>query len=267
MFSKKWMLSFGLAVVLSSTAMAQGDSDRQLGITLDATIASKYMWRGFDVLDDHAAFQPSADFDLWQTGLGANVWGSFALSGGFEDLDELDYTLYYSRTLFEEESYAIDFGMNFIYYDFPNTGSELADSMEAGISLALPSLIPLGDSFLVPFYYGGYLWPYDEDEGPDEGWYHNFGLACDLPITPLISEQEEQAISLSADVSYTDGYFDVEPGFTHATVSISTTFESKGFSVTPAVYYQNTFDEDDGVNTDEDEVWTTLSVSYAFSAF
>ena len=63
-----------------STALA-GAEDEGLGISFDATWVSKYIWRGQDVYDDHAAFQPSINFDLYGTGFSANVWTTFAGSG------------------------------------------------------------------------------------------------------------------------------------------------------------------------------------------
>ena len=40
-----------------------------LGVTADVTWVSKYVWRGYDLFDDHAAFQPSVDADLLGRGL------------------------------------------------------------------------------------------------------------------------------------------------------------------------------------------------------
>jgi hypothetical protein len=43
----------------------------ELGIQLDATWVSKYIWRGQDLYDGHAAFQPSFTYDLFGTGFSA----------------------------------------------------------------------------------------------------------------------------------------------------------------------------------------------------
>jgi len=72
---KTCVLSLCLGALLAGPALAQqGD----LGVTVDATWVSKYIWRGFDVLDDKAAFQPSIDFDLWDTGFHFTIWTSWA---------------------------------------------------------------------------------------------------------------------------------------------------------------------------------------------
>lgn len=58
----------------AGTGSAMGD----LGVTLDATWVSKYIWNGFDKLDDKAAFQPSVTLDLFDSGFTVGVWGSWA---------------------------------------------------------------------------------------------------------------------------------------------------------------------------------------------
>lgn len=253
-----------LVCLLAGAAFAQDYwEERFLGIDLDATVVSKYMWRGYDILDDRAAFQPSINFDLFQTGFSLNVWGSFALSSGFEDLDELDYSLAYATTFFEEEAYALDFAVTYIYYDFPNTTSKYADGQEIGVEISFPNLLEIGPSFLVPSWYSGYLWP-AHSGGPERGWHHVMGLAYDLPITPLLPGQDEQALSFSTDLTYNDGTFGSESGFSHATIGLSTTFEVGDFSITPSLNYQWSFE--DTVN-DEDEFWAGIGVTYSFRLF
>lgn len=252
---------FAIVSVLAVGAVyAQGDDERRLGVDLDATFVSKYMWRGYDVLEDDPAFQPSVNFDLFQTGFSVNVWGSFALESGWEDLDELDYSIAYERSFFEEERYAIDTWVNYIYYDFPNVSSEDSDVQELGLGGALPSLLPVGDSAVVPSYIAAYDWPFASG-GPERGWFHILGLGYDLPITPLLPDQEEQAISFASDITYNDGVYGEDSCWSHATVGVSTCFEWKGFALTPSVNYQWSFE--DAIN-DEDDFWATISVGYSF---
>jgi hypothetical protein len=251
------------AVILAAATTSWAieiDEGKDLGVTLDATFMSKYIWRGYNVTDD-PSFQPSVDLDLFGTGLGLNVWGAFALTSGYEELDELDYTIYYSDTAFDDESFAIDWGVNYVYYDFPNVRSETADAHEFGASVAFPNLIPLGESYLVPSYYAGYMFPTSTTYGPDKAWFHILTVAYDLPITPLIKGQESQAISLFADLTYNDGAFGSESGFSHSTVGVSSNFEIGDFAIVPMLNYQFSFE--DTVN-DDDEFYGGVSLSYAF---
>ena len=50
-----------LALMIGVTTLRGQDEPAKLGIDLDATYASKYIWRGYDLFDDHAAFQPSVN--------------------------------------------------------------------------------------------------------------------------------------------------------------------------------------------------------------
>ena len=63
---------------MAGTAFALETDYGELGVDFDATWVSKYIWRGFDLLDDKAAFQPSINFDLFNSGFSVNVWSSFA---------------------------------------------------------------------------------------------------------------------------------------------------------------------------------------------
>ncbi|MFH1743194.1 MAG: hypothetical protein ABIH23_29665 [bacterium] len=258
--SKRAFVSLFTIAMLTVCVSAQDGEEKRLGVDLDATYVSQYMWRGYDILDGDPAFQPSVNFDLFQTGFSLNVWGSFGLSSGSEDYDELDYTLAWGRTFFEDAAYAIDFSANYIYYDYPNVDSENADVQEIGVGISLPNLAPVGPGYLVPSYYAGYDWS-AYSGGPEEGWFHIFGLGYDLPIPALLPDQEEQALSFTADLTYNDGAFDSDPCWSHTTAGLATNFEWKGFTLTPSVNYQ--WSLDDSVN-DEDEFWAGISLAYSF---
>lgn len=103
-------------------ASADGESD-PISVSFDATVASRYQWRGL-VLSDGAVFQPS--IDLFYRGWSLNFWGSMELSDAnfYEDLGtgrnritEWDTTLAYTH---EFSAGSLTFGA--IYYDYPNTG-------------------------------------------------------------------------------------------------------------------------------------------------
>ena len=57
---------------------------------IDVSYVSRFIWRGYDVYaNNHSAFQPSIDLDLFGTGFGLNVWMSRANGSGFEDTSGL----------------------------------------------------------------------------------------------------------------------------------------------------------------------------------
>ncbi len=252
-------LTLLIAIAFGSiTGLASGEENPTLGVTLDTTYASKYMWRGYNVFGENGSFQPSLDVDLFGSGFSVNAWGAIPLGSGSESLTELDYTLAYGITLFEEESYAVDLGANFIYYDFPKVNSKATpDSHEFGISVALPNLFSIGEIGIVPSYYVGKLWPASSSPGFDvAGFYHSLGLGSDLPIPGT-----DLALSLSADINYNDGMFGADHDWSHATLGVSTGFAVGSVSISPFLNYQISME--DTVNP-EDELFGGLSVSFAF---
>ena len=96
------LVILGMAGVANAVETAYGD----LGIDVDATYVSKYIWRGIDKYDDKAAFQPSVNFDLFDSGWSFNVWYSVAGASGDSDFstvnaEEFDYSVTYSNTICE----------------------------------------------------------------------------------------------------------------------------------------------------------------------
>ncbi len=241
----------------SSQAFEIGEHD--LGVTLDFTYATKYMWHGYDVFDDHATLQPSITFDFW--GGSAGVWGAWPASSGFEDLTELDYFASYACSFFSDERYAIDAATGFTYFSFPKIDSR-SDSEEIWLGISFPNLISLGPSALVPSYEVYYDWDgVQSSDAVDNGWFHYLGLGYDVPIPTLLPDQEEQALSLSGQVVYNDGAYGSSSAWSHATAGVSTTFEWKQMYVTPAIHYQFSFE--DSVNPD-DEFCALISVGWSF---
>jgi hypothetical protein len=231
------------------------DEKPRLGVDLSTNYVSRYIWRGYDVFDDHAALQPSANFDLFGSGFSVNVWGSLPMGSGYEDLSELDYTIAYGVSYFEEEKYALDVSANYIYYDFYKVKSKGADTEEVGICFALPKLLEIGGGVLVPKYYVGKLWPVD---GADDiaGIYHSFSLSYDVTIPST-----EQVLSFYSDINYNDGLFGADSDWSHATFGVSTSVEAGCVSITPFLNYQVSME--DTVN-DEDELYGGVSVSMSF---
>jgi len=260
-----------IAVVLLSTAGFVQAEEGKLGIDVDATWVSKYLWRGIDRLDDTAAFQPSVNFDLFDTGLSFKIWASYAGGGGSTsklptgrvNATEYRYILAYDYTLFEGENYATDVTTNYIYYDFIDEPDRAQDAQEIGMGFAWPNICPAG---VVPSYYVGRIWPSRSNStltGEYGGWVHVFGLGYDLTVPGFLPETAEQVFNLSASLVYNDGFAGaaVKHDWSHIVWGISTAIDCGPGSFTPAVYYQTSME--DSVNT-EDEFWTGLSYTVSF---
>ena len=77
-----------LAAVIVAGSTARAEEGSSLGVTLDTTYVSKYVWHGYDIFDDHAAIQPSVAVDLFGTGLSVTVWGSIPAGTGSLEHDD-----------------------------------------------------------------------------------------------------------------------------------------------------------------------------------
>lgn len=253
-----------LVTMLVTTAEPAQSEDSKLGVVLDATYVSSYIWRGFDTYpSDHSAFQPSIDIDLYGTGFGVNVWWSRANKSGFENSEEVDYTLYYSDNLFEDETYATEYTIGWVYYSYPDEPKRAANMQEAYATLSWPNIWPAG---LIPSYTIISTWPSESnsDIGDYSGWLHSFGLCYDLTAPGFLPKSEKQILHLSAEAVYNDGAYgmEIDHDWSHAVFGVSTSFDlGNNLTFTPGFYYQSSWD--DSVNG-SDEYWTSLSLAYAF---
>jgi hypothetical protein len=263
---KKGLLLTIVVLLGSAAAWAQEDG---LGVELDLTWVSKYLWRGIDMLDDKAAFQPSVKVDLPDSGFSFKFWASYAGSskgGGAVstvNATEYEYILAYEHMAFEGDSLATAITANYIYYDFIDQPSIAADAQELGVGFAWPNICPAG---IVPSYYVGKIWPSDSDSaltGEYGGWVHIFGLGYDMEAGALLPGSSTQVLHLSAAAVYNDGFAGatVDHDWSHILWGVSTSMELGPGSFAPALYYQTSMD--DSVNT-EDEFWTSLSYKMTF---
>jgi len=258
---------FVVVTVLAVTCFARAQEGK-LGVEVDATWVSKYLWHGFPVFGDQPAFQPSVNLDLYGTGFSLEIWGAFGDSARVETYQELDYTLAYDCRALEDTDYATDIRFNFIFYDFKQWG---IDKHEVGAGLAWPNIFPNG---VVPGYYFGSMWPRKHYgtgdgylQGNASGFIHVFSLAYDLTVPGFLPDTDEQVLNLSADLTYNDGYGaryrgpTADHDWSHSTFAVATDIAVGELTFRPAVYYQISMDS--SVN-DEDELVTGLSLLYSF---
>ncbi len=239
---------------LISVAVA-GDGENELGISMDVTWVSKYIWRGQDVYDDHAAFQPSIDFDLFGTGFSANFWASYAGSSGYRDIEEFNYSIAYSSTAFDGEKVQTDFILSWWYFDLYDAPTRDNDSHEFLLDLSWPQISSFG---MIPCYTLSYLTPASgggtaSDTG---GFAHIFGFSYDVQLPQL-----KEALTFSWDITYNDGQgSDFDHDWSHMTWAVSASFDDVlGATLKPALYYQTSMER--SVN-EEDEFW--IGISYGF---
>jgi hypothetical protein len=256
------------AILLSAAGFTQAQ-EGELSGTLDVTLMSSHIWRGFDVYaNNHAGYQASVDLDFYGTGFGVKVLHGRAFQSGFENTEELNLTLYYGNNLFEGEAYATNYTVGWVYYNYPDQPVRVAHMQEAFASLALPELCPFG---VVPSYTIVCWWPAKSGStvSGNGGWLHVMGLGYDMAVPGLLPEIPEQNLHLSAELVYNGGSAPglagpvaVDHDWSHAQIGVSTDFDlAENVALTPALYHQLSMENT--VNN-EDEWWATLGVSYKF---
>jgi len=250
-------------ILLSATTFAQ--AQEELTGTVDITYMSQYIWRGYNLYGNQSTIQPSIDLDLYGTGLGLNVIWKRANTSGYEVDEELDFTLSYSNTLYEYETYATDYQVGWMYYNFPDgpwaPQGPCIDLQEFFATLSWPEILPEG---IVPSYTVIKMWNVEEYSPVNaySGFMHVLGLGYDLPIEGLLPEIPEQILNLSAAMVYNDGVLDADHDWSHAVFGVTTDFDlGNDCTFTPGLYYQSSWENT--VNP-SDEFWCSLGVSYAF---
>lgn len=235
---------------------------REAVITVTDSYVSRYIWRGQDLYGENdGAHQPSVDITfpklLSETDVSLNVWGSFPMNAGHEDGEELDYTLAFSRDVFDE---TVNISTGYTYFDYPNTGST-ADVSELWISTTLNELpfLPIEVSL------NGFI-GYDlqaKSGGPDEGIYFSWGLDTELPLPQLSLFQEGQTLALGIVNWGNDGVADLESSSLYATeISFSTSYEFAKISINPNLHYTMNYEEQ--INNGDEELWGGVEINYVF---
>lgn len=267
------------AVVLLAAASSGYAQEGELHGSIGLEFGSKYVWRGIDVYDDHAAIHSSVDLDLYGTGLGFNVLGHRAISG-FETTERWDYTIYYRNAMCQEERYATNYMVGWRYYNYPELNMGTLDLQEVHVVLSWPKMCTLG---IVPSYCVVKLWPSASGSsvgskspfgGTASGLAHIAMLDYPWTVPGILPETPEQVLNLHAETAYVDGVdprgVNVDHDWLYALFGVTTNFDIyENLILTPGVYYQRTMDKSlifpgPPSQDDSDETWANISLTYNF---
>ncbi|MBN1818787.1 MAG: hypothetical protein JW828_15605 [Sedimentisphaerales bacterium] len=264
---KKGVLVGMLFVMLAGMATAQQTATTdEMGVTVDLTWVSKYIWRGLDLGDNKAAFQPSVDFDLWGSGFSAKIWGTWlgGPTNGAETLnptEKLEYSLTYVNRINEGDAWQTDYAVTYTYADYYTTSSSDFDYQDLAASFAWPMV--LGNGW-VPHYTLAYSW--SGRPGPTTGWLTTGAEGfVHMPGLDYNFNAYELPMIFSMNAVFNDGTYSqaVDHDWAAIVWGLSTSFQCPftGAKITPAIYYQTSMD--DSVN-ENDEFWTGLSYTMKF---
>lgn len=229
-------------------------------ITFDVTYATKYVWRGFELFGDDAAWQPSLDLAL-DNGLSFNVWASYPQGGGNENATEYDYTVAYSNTVMEDCPWKTNYTVGWRYYDFIDNPSSAFDQQEVFLEMEMPELL---DNGIVPHLAYYYMWNAKSGMSIDgTGSVIVAGFAYDFTL----DQAPELPFTFTWDIAYNDEMLYTDSGVTHMLWGLSTELQCPltGATITPALYFQNTMENQiSTANNSSDELFATISYSLSF---
>jgi len=235
-----------LILLISSVLPAFG----QHSMNADLDYVTRYMWRGFDVLDDRTAIQPSITYSH-DGGFSVNVWTSFGLCDRNEvnDLDEVDVTFSYSKPI--NDIFSVEAGLvNYLYPvmdDFPDD-----NSMSQEIFFTVSAAYSIGSPYLSVYY----------DFNLGDGLFIQAGYSREFELN------EDLKPVFSVDLGYNNGSWGVQDmGLSNldAGLTLPVNFDkfSLGFGLY-SVFILN--DELRDMNRGEStELWGKISLSYSFN--
>ncbi len=205
-------------------------------------LVSRYIWRGFDLLpDNHAAIQPSVDFEFGKSGFSLNVWSSFSLAqrDAYKYLDEIDLTLTYSFRM--PEGWDLVAGFTHYGYWFAQDFTFKDSTTQELFATVTRTDLPLSPSLSV--YY---------DLNLGSGVYVALGGSHEVKLG------DQVALELSGLIGYNGRQFIQTSGLSNVDFRAAVPFTVGSVTLTPSANV--TIPLMDEVN-DATEIWFGLSVA------
>lgn len=261
-----------LAACLTVTVSAAD----KMGVTVEATYMTKYIWHGFDLYDNKGAFLPSVNIDLGDSGFytgvqyvspigGGNAYGVLPLS----DLERWVYWVGYANQAMVGENTQLDYDLSYTYFDLGTvrTGSSFAmlmpgkisgadlDMQELAFAVKMPNICPIG---VYPRYKAIYMFEPSGSEWGMWGFEHTFGMGYDFAVADM---------PMSAGIDFV--YDDVEilndqHDWSRLVAGLSTEIQLGTGKLVPGIYYQKAFDDEATGPMIDDDFYATVSYSIDF---
>lgn len=271
-----WLLAEGSEEGEAASSLSELPPAPKLGISVTGLWASKYMFKGFNVLDS-GVFMHDVTVDLWQTGFQSKFQGAYpshnrskslfagnvpppledlidrlGISFDRRDIDTFIYNLSWKGNI--GECIDVELGGNF--YDMFSLDSDKADFWE-NYGIFTFSKLPLS-----PHFGAYYATPYNDDKA-GEGWMTDIGVThmhpipgCEMLCIP------QTALILGADLWYNGGAWsgNVDPGWAYAEFKALMPIPlEENLTLIPGVTYQLSIED---TVDDEDELYANIALQY-----
>jgi len=233
---------FAFLIVLCLTTFIV---DAKSEIIVDGTLSTDYIWRGFDNLNGGPAFQPWVSYVAGETGFEANAWFSWGLTNRGQqqiiDMDEVDLTLSYTRTL---GSVMVRSGLFHLSWyqreNYPDKYSTVFEAFAGATFIKLPFSPGLSASYELNSDGGNDLY-LEFSGGKDVDFFTNFPLYVGLKL----------------------GYFDADwvgkSGISDINMDLSTVLEQESLAITPR--FVLTYVPMDEINQNHFIFWGGFSIT------
>ena len=238
-------------------------------LSIDAGPVSRYMAHGVDVgLADQEVFQFGISKPL-PKGFNFTIWSSLPIDRKFDNLDEVDILLKWSRSFFEDSRVKIvpkcyiDY---WFYHGVKKTidvdGNQIdpitLQGIKANIGFSLPNLIKFsGNSIVLSYDY--FYWSPLLEKTFSKGGIHEFKFNY---LLPLQFDNKKQIINLGTSTNYSEkNILQPNSGWTNLAFHLSTAITSGSWTLSPSIHYQWTWKQ--SIN-EENEFWFGFNIGKSF---
>lgn len=253
-----------LSFFVNKTSLAQA-------LSVDAAILSRYMAHGVDVgMSDQEVYQLGIYKPL-TSNLKFAVWSSFPIDRQFDNLDEVDIMLIWSKSFFNDSRFKLVPNCYVDYWFYHGTkvsedidGNSIEEMTFQGnkfnVGLTLPNLMAVAGNPLVVSYNYFYWSPLFEKTF-QKGGIHEIGLNYGLP---LLIDTEKQVFNIGLSTNYSENnVLQSNTGWTNMAFHLSTPLAKGSWTLSPSIHYQWTWEQ--SINK-ENEFWFGFNIGKSFGS-
>ncbi|QGY46963.1 hypothetical protein GM418_25870 [Maribellus comscasis] len=238
-------------------------------LTIEGGPISRYMAHGVDVgLADQEAFQLGIYKPL-PFHLNFVIWSSFAVDRKYDNLDEVNLLLKWSKSYWDDSRFQIILNCYidyWFYHGIKMTADINGNAIEkmilqgnkANFGFSLPSLIKLyGKPLIISYDY--FYWIPLFEKTFSKGGIHEFKLDYGLPLQ---FETKRQILKIGTSTNYSEKNI-LQPysGWTNLALHISTKIISETWTLSPSIHYQWTWKK--SINK-ENEFWFGFTIGKSY---